>query len=53
MEYVTPETAAALTVVYAVANYVGKAIPDSKRGFLGFVRKAAKLISLYTPNNSR
>ena len=49
----TPVAAAGFTALYAVANFAAKAIPDSKKGFLGFVRKAAKIVSLYVPNNTR
>jgi len=50
MDFLSPTAAAGLLAVYAVAQFVGKAIPDSATGFPGFVRKVAKVISLYAPN---
>lgn len=34
----------------AVANVIGRAIPDDARGVLGFVRKVAKVVGLYMSN---
>jgi hypothetical protein len=53
MEYLTPQIAAALTALYAVATFLAKVIPDSETGFLGTVRKIAKFVSLYVQNNTK
>lgn len=46
-----PEMAAlALGVLVAIANLVGKAIPDSATGPLGIVRKVCKVLGLYIGN---
>lgn len=45
-------TAAIGVAAYAFAQFLGKAIPDSATGFLGVVRKVAKLVSLYVPNKA-
>lgn len=42
---------AALAV--AVAQLIGKVIPDSATGVLGAIRKIAKIIGLYVPNNAK
>lgn len=48
---VNPVTAVAVAgLVVAGANLTGRLIPDDKPGFLGVVRKVAKVIGLYTPN---
>lgn len=39
-------------VVVAVANLVGKLIPDTAPGALGLIRKIAKFVGLYVTNNS-
>lgn len=42
-----------MVVVMAVMMFserLAKAIPDSKTGFLGYVRKGLKVIALYTEN---
>lgn len=38
------------TLAILVANAVGRAIPDNKKGVLGAVRKLAKVLGLYIPN---
>lgn len=43
---------AVLGLLVAIANIVGKAIPDTATGTLGTIRKACKVISLYVPNNT-
>jgi hypothetical protein len=47
----TPEMAAGVAVIIAVAQFIGKIIPDTATGFLGVVRKIAKVIGLYVSNN--
>lgn len=37
-------------LVIALAQFIGKVIPDSAGGVAGVIRKLAKLISLYVPN---
>lgn len=37
-------------IVVLFSERIAKLIPDSKEGILGAIRKAAKLVSLYTPN---
>jgi len=37
-------------IVVLFSERIGKLIPDSKTGILGFVRQACKAVSLYTPN---
>lgn len=49
----TPEMAAAVALIIAIAQFVGKVIPDSATGVLGVIRKIAKVIGLYVSNNSR
>ena len=39
-----------LGIVIAVCNLIGKAIPDSATGFLGTLRKIAKVLGLYIGN---
>jgi hypothetical protein len=41
---------AVLATTSLVARLVGKAIPDDKTGFVGFVRDACKVIGLYISN---
>lgn len=53
MDGITPEVAATIAVVIAVAQFVGKVIPDSATGVLGFIRKVAKVIGLYVTNNAK
>ena len=36
-----------IAVTAIVAQSIGRAIPDSKKGFLGIVRKVAKTVGLY------
>jgi hypothetical protein len=50
MDVVTPEIAAAVAIVIAVAQFIGKVIPDHATGVLGFVRKIAKVIGIYVSN---
>jgi hypothetical protein len=40
----------ALLLLYILANFAGKQIPDSATGVLGIVRKIAKIVALYVPN---
>lgn len=46
----TPTTVALMGLAYAVAQFLGKVIPDSATGVLAGVRKLAKMVSLYTTN---
>ena len=39
-----------LPVVVLVSQLIGKAIPDDATGFLGLVRKLAKILGLYVNN---
>lgn len=39
-----------VALVVAVAQLIGKAIPDTATGPLGIVRKLAKVVGLYAPN---
>lgn len=41
---------AILSVFTLICRAVGKLIPDDKTGFLGFVRKACKVMGLYVQN---
>jgi hypothetical protein len=53
-ELLTPENTAGLIAIgIMVAQFIGKAIPDTATGFLGFVRKLAKFVGLYVPNNEK
>lgn len=48
---VNPVTAlAVMLVVGAIANLTGRLIPDDKKGILGLLRGAAKIVGLYSPN---
>lgn len=49
----TPEMAAIIAVTIAVAQFLGKIIPDSATGVFGVIRKIAKLVGLYVPNNAK
>lgn len=42
--------AGVVALVVAVAQLIGKAIPDGATGPLGVVRKIAKLVGLYITN---
>jgi hypothetical protein len=44
-------TAALLPIVILGSQAIGKLIPDKKKGFWGFTRKAFKVIGLYVKNN--
>lgn len=46
----TGTAAIIILIFYKSAQLVAKAIPDSKDGFLGKVRKVAKVLSLYVEN---
>lgn len=39
-----------LPLIVLVANLIGRSIPDDRNGFLGFIRKVAKVIGLYMSN---
>lgn len=39
-----------LTIIGVVSNIVGRVIPDDETGFLGGVRRVAKVIGVYVPN---
>lgn len=39
-----------VALVVLVAQIIGRAIPDSAEGFLGVVRKLAKIVGLYVSN---
>jgi hypothetical protein len=53
MDFTNTElTAGAVAIIIAVAQLVGKAIPDTATGLAAIVRKIAKVIGLYTPNNT-
>ena len=45
-------SAGTIALVVFTAQFIGKAIPDSATGFLGVIRKVAKVICLYVPNNA-
>ncbi len=51
MDVIDPQVAGILALVVMIAQLIGKSIPDSATGFLGFLRKLAKFIGLYVPNN--
>lgn len=40
-----------VALAVAVAQLIGKAIPDTATGPLGLIRKIAKVVGLYVPNN--
>lgn len=46
----TATTAAVIALALAVAQFLGKVIPDSATGVLGVLRKIAKITSLYIEN---
>lgn len=49
----TPENTAGLIAIgIMIAQFVGKAIPDSATGVLGFVRKLAKFVGIYIQNKA-
>lgn len=49
----SPEAAvAAIGAVVAVANLIGKAIPDHVGGPLAVIRKIAKVVGLYITNKA-
>jgi hypothetical protein len=50
MDIIDPQNASTIALVVLGAQIVGRAIPDSKGGVLGFIRKLAKVIGLYTSN---
>jgi hypothetical protein len=54
MEDVTvalPATAAAIFFgIYKVVQMVAKIIPDDATGAMGFIRKVAKILCVYIPN---
>lgn len=52
MNVIDPQTAGYLALAVMVAQLIGKTIPDSATGVLGFIRKVAKFVGLYVPNNS-
>jgi hypothetical protein len=39
-----------IALAVLAAQFVGKAIPDSATGFLGIVRKVAKVVGIYVSN---
>lgn len=39
-----------IALIVVLAQVIGRAIPDSAGGVLGFVRKVAKVIGLYVQN---
>lgn len=41
-----------LALISLVSQLIGKAIPDEATGFLGLVRKIAKVIGLYVTNRT-
>ncbi|MEE9159958.1 MAG: hypothetical protein V3U60_16430 [Gammaproteobacteria bacterium] len=43
-------TVAVAFLAYRLAVIIAKTIPDSEKGFLGAVRKFAKLLTMYVPN---
>jgi hypothetical protein len=49
-----PTATAALIIagVVGLAQLIGKLIPDTATGSLGVMRKVAKVIGLYVPNNT-
>ena len=50
MEYDVTTISGILALTVAVAQLVGKTIPDTATGALGVIRKIAKIIGLYVPN---
>lgn len=42
--------AVVLILIFKLAGFVGRLIPDDKTGVLGFIRKVCKFVTLYTPN---
>ena len=53
MSTITPEMAAAVAVVIAISQFIGKIIPDSATGVLGVIRKIAKVVGIYITNNAK
>jgi hypothetical protein len=45
-------TAGLLALAVAVAQAIGKLIPDTATGALGIVRKVAKVVGLYVQNRA-
>ena len=41
---------AAFGTAYKILQLIAKSIPDGATGFPGFIRKLAKVITLYVPN---
>jgi hypothetical protein len=52
MSFITSNWAGIAAIVVAVSQLIGKAIPDTASGFLGTVRKVAKVVGLYVQNNT-
>jgi hypothetical protein len=45
-------SAGLLALAVAVAQAIGKLIPDTATGPLGVIRKIAKIVGLYIPNRA-
>ena len=52
MSFVIANWAGIAALIVAVAQLIGKAIPDTATGALGVVRKVAKVVGLYVQNNT-
>lgn len=50
MDFQTVSLLSTVAVVSIGAKVIGKAIPDDKKGALGFLRKAAKVVGLVLDN---
>lgn len=50
MELLDPSNAGVLAIIILAAQLIGKIIPDSAQGPLGFIRSVAKVIGAYVPN---
>lgn len=50
MEYDLSTMTGIVALTVAVAQLIGKAIPDTATGPLGVIRQIAKVIGLYVPN---
>ena len=51
-EIFTGTTLIAILAGYKICQILAKTIPDDAIGWLGFVRKVSKALSLYVPNKT-
>ena len=52
LTFILANKIALAAIAVPLFQFIGKAIPDDKRGVLGVVRKVAKVAGLYIQNNS-